>query len=198
MGTLVQDIRCCVRMLRKTPGFTAVAVITLALGVTANTVIFSVVNVLLRPLPYQDPERLVSLVGGQSAPDVEDFAAQSQTLRYLGAFGAWPLDLTGKGEPESIPIALVCGSLFETLGVKPLLGRTLTATDDQLGGARVVVTSYEFWKTYLNEDSKVIGSALTLSGVPYTVIGVMPANFNVPRGNAQLWITKVDPMVALR
>jgi putative ABC transport system permease protein len=189
MDSFLQDIRFGYRMLRRTPGFTTIATLTLALGIGANTAIFSVVDaVLLRPLPYRDPERLVSLPSGQSLPDVNDFAAQSRTIIRFGAFGEWPLDLLGHGEPKSIPSALVSGSLFETLGVKPLLGRTLTAADDQLGGAHIVVTSYGFWKTYLNADSNVIGSALTLSGVPYTVIGIMPAGFGLPRGTTQLWI----------
>ena len=136
MDSFLQDIRCGYRMLRRTPGFTAVAILTLALGIGANTAIFSVVNaVLLRPLPYRDPGRLISLASGQSLPDVNDFAAQSRTITRFGAFGEWPLDLLGHGEPRSIPSALVGGSLFETLGVRPLLGRTLTATDDQIGGA---------------------------------------------------------------
>jgi putative ABC transport system permease protein len=189
MENLIQDVRYGFRVLAKSPAFTAAAVLTLALGIGANTAIFSVVNaVLLRPLPYRDPGRLVTLAGGQSALDVADFAAQSHTLSNLGTFGEWPLDLLGKGEPQSIPSALVGGSLFETLDVKPFLGRSLTAADDQLGGARVVVTSYGFWKKYLNESPKVLGSALRLSGIPYTVIGVMPPGFDLPRGSGQLWI----------
>jgi putative ABC transport system permease protein len=189
VDSFLQDIRFGYRMLRRTPGFTAVAILTLALGIGANTAIFSVVNaVLLRPLPYRDPGRLISLASGQSLPDLNDFAAQSRTITRFGAFGEWPLDLLGHGEPRSIPSALVGGSLFETLGVRPLLGRTLTATDDQIGGAHVVVASYGFWKAYLNADPNVIGSALSLSGVPYTVVGVMPAGFELPRGTTQLWI----------
>ena len=189
MESFLQDVRYGCRMLRKAPVFTAVAILTLALGIGANTAIFSVVNaVLLRPLPYLDPGRLVSLNNGQSLPDIDDFASQSRTITRFGAFAEWPLDLLGHGEPRSIPSALVGGSLFETLGVKPLLGRTLTAADDQLGGAHVVVMSHGFWKGYLNADPSVIGSTLTLSGIPYTVIGVMPAGFELPRGTAQLWI----------
>jgi putative ABC transport system permease protein len=189
MDTLIQDIRYAWRLLGNNLGFTGAAVLTLALGIGANTAIFSVVNaVLLRPLPYRDPGQLVSLTGGQSLPDIADFAAQSHTLSHLGAFGEWPLDLTGKGEPQSIPSALVGGRLFETLDVKPLLGRTLTIEDDQLGGAHVVVMSCGFWKKYLGGSPSVIGSALTLSGVPYTVVGVMPSGFDLPRGSAQLWI----------
>jgi putative ABC transport system permease protein len=189
METMLQDLRYGFRTLRKSPLFTTVAILTLALGIGANTAIFSVVNaVLLRPLPYRDPGRLVSLAGGQSASDVADFATQSHTLSTLGTFGEWPLDFLGKGEPQSIPGALVGGSLFETLDVKPLKGRSLTAADDQLGGAHVVVTSYGFWKKYLDENPNVVGTALTLGGVPYTVIGVMPPGFELPRGSGQLWI----------
>jgi putative ABC transport system permease protein len=189
MNGLLQDLRFALRQLRKSSGFTIVAVLTLALGISDNTAIFSVVHaVLLRPLPYRDPARLISLNGGQSALDVADFAAQSHTLSSLGTFGEWPLDLLGKGEPRSIPSALVGGSLFETLDVKPLLGRPLTAADDQLGGAHVVVTSYSFWKKYLSQNPNVIGSALSLSGNPYTVVGVMPPGFELTRGSSQLWI----------
>jgi len=189
MESLIQDVRYGCRVLAKSPAFTAVALLTLTLGIGANTAIFSVVNaVLLRPLPYRDPSRLVSLAGGQSALDVADFADQSHTLSSLGTFAEWPLDLLGEGEPQSIPSALVGGSLFETLEVKPFLGRSMTAADDQLGGAHVVVTSYGFWKKYLNGNPNVIGSALRLSGIPYTVIGVMPAGFELPRGSGQLWI----------
>jgi len=188
MRTL-QDLRYGIRVLRKTAGSTAVALLTLALGIGANTAIFSVVYaVLLQPLPYREPDRLVSLRGGESALNIADFAAQSRTVSEMGGFGEWPLDLTGEGEPRSIPSALVTGALFETLDAKPMLGRTLTASDDQVGGARVVVVSYGFWKSVLNSNPQAVGSKLTLSGVPYTLAGVMPPGFEMPRGGAQLWV----------
>ena len=145
MTGLLNEMRYALRQFRKSPRFAAVAVLTLALGIGANTAIFSVVNaVLLRPLPYHDP------VGWCLSPA----ASRCQTLTILPRKAtpslvlahsvSGPLDMLGHGEPRSIPSALVGGGLFETLEVKPLLGRTLTAADDQLGRARVVVTSYGY------------------------------------------------------
>jgi putative ABC transport system permease protein len=189
MRSLLQDMRYAVRVLGKSAGSTTVALLTLALAIGANTAIFSVVYaVLLQPLPYREPDRLVTLRGGESALNLADFAAESHTLSEMGGFGEWPLDLTGAGEPRSIPSALITGALFETLGTKPMLGRTLTAADDQIGGARLVVASYGFWQSTLNSNPQAVGSKLTLSGVPYTLVGVMPPGFGLPRGTTQLWV----------
>lgn len=189
MRTLVQDLRYGTRMLRKSLGTTGVALLTLALGIGANTAIFSVVYaVLLQPLPYAQPDRLITLRSGDSAPNISYFAAQSHTMSSVGGFAEWPQDITGQGEPRSIPSALITGALFETLGTRPLLGRGLMASDDQLGGARVVVASYGFWSSVLNGDPKAIGSRLVLSGEPYTLVGVMPPGFAMPRGTGQLWV----------
>ena len=189
MRALLQDLRYAVRVLRKSAGSTTVALLTLALAIGANTAIFSVVyGVLLQPLPYREPDRLITLRGGESALNLADFKAQNHTLLEMGGFGEWPLDLTGEGEPRSIPSALISGNLFETLGVKPMLGRTLTAADDQMGGARLVVASYGFWKSVLNGNPQAVGNKLILSGVPYTLVGVMPPGFEMPRGTTQLWV----------
>ena len=189
MRTLLQDLRYGYRVLRKSAGSSALALVTLALGIGANTAIFSVVYaVLLQPLPYQQPDKLVTLRGGDSALNIGDFAKQSRTLTGMGGFAEWPLEFTGQGEPRSIPSALATGALFETLGTKPLLGRTLLASDDQVGGARVVVAGYSFWKSNLNGDPNAVGSKLTLSGEPYTLVGVMPAGFAMPRGTGVLWV----------
>ena len=186
---ILQDVKFGFRVLRRDRNFALLAIITLALGIGANTAIFSLVNaVLLRPLPYGKPDRVVTLKGGQSPPDIADFDEQSKTLSSVGGFAEWPLDLLGRGEPQSIPSALVTADLFKTLAVKPMLGRALMAGDDQLGGARVVVTSYSFWKKYLGASESVVGMELSLSGQPYTVIGVMPPGFEMPRGTAQLWV----------
>jgi putative ABC transport system permease protein len=187
--TLLQDLRYGVRVLRKSAGSTTLALLTLAVGIGANTAIFSVVYaVLLQPLPYQQPDRLVALRGGESALNIADFAAQSRTLSRMGGFAEWPLDLTGRGEPRSIPSALVTGAFFETLATKPMLGRALNADDDRVGGTRVVVASYGFWKSTLNGNPQAIGSQMTLSGLNYTLVGVMPSSFEMPRGGAQLWV----------
>ena len=189
MRTLLQDLRYGYRVLRKSAGSTTLALLTLALGIGANTAIFTVVYaVLLQPLPFQQPHRLITIRGGDSALNIADFAKQSRTLIGMGGFAEWPLEYTGSGEPRSFPSALATGALFETLGTRPLLGRTLTASDDQVGGARVVVASYGFWKSSLNGDPNAIGRKLTLSGEPYTLVGVMPAGFTMPRGTGQLWV----------
>ena len=189
MNTLLQDIRYGLRVLAKNPAFTVVAVLTLALGIGANTAIFSVVNgVLLRSLPYPHAEELVSLDRLQSAPDLEDFQQQGRAIAQLGGYADWSFDLLGKSEPEQVKGALVAVNLFPALGVKPLLGRTFTAEEDQLGGAPIVVVSHRFWSQRLGADPGVLGQSLNLTGKSYTVIGVMPAGFVLPRGEPELFV----------
>jgi len=187
--TLLYDLRFAARMLRKNPGFTLVAVLTLALGIGANTAIFSVVNaVLLRPLPYAHPQELITLRSFNSWPDLYDIQQQSRSLEKIGAYANWQFDLLGNGEPEQVQASLVSLDLFDTLGVPPALGRTFSTTDDQLNGARVAVVSYGFWQRKLGGDPSAIGRAITLTGNSYTVAGVMPADFRLPTGEAELWV----------
>jgi hypothetical protein len=132
-----QDLRFGIRLMRKNPGFTAVAIITLALGIGANTAIFSVVNaVLLHPLPYPQPGQLISISGRQSWPDLHDIQKQNQCLEKIGAFASWQFDLASDGEPEQVKANLVSLDLFETLAVHPALGRYLSTADDVIGGPR--------------------------------------------------------------
>ena len=189
MDTLLQDVRYSFRLVVRNPGFAVVAVLTLALGIGANTAIFSVVNaVLLRSLPYPVADRLISIDGGQSRPDLEDFSRQSHTIAQLGGFADWSFDLIGKGEPEQVKAALVSLNLFPALGVNPQLGRTITEQDDELGGAPVVVISHRFWMQRLGGDANVIGRSLNLTGKSYTIVGVMPADFLLPRGQAEIFV----------
>src|SRR5262250_585304 len=144
MGKLFQDIRYGLRMLIRHRAVTAIAVITLALGIGANTAIFSVVNaVLLRPLPYQEPERLVSFRSNESVPDLADVKAWSQSFAEIAGETQQPLDYSGGGEPLQWTAGLVTGGFFRTLGAQPLLGRVITEEDDRRGGPFVVVLSYE-------------------------------------------------------
>jgi putative ABC transport system permease protein len=190
LNNLLQEIRYAGRLLRKNPGFAAIAIITLALGIGVNTAIFSVVNaVLLKPLPYGSPERLVSIAGGQSRPDIEDVGKQSQTLEKVGTFGQWSMDLVGGEQPLKIDAAIVGLELFPTLGVQPMMGRYLTAADDQLGAPYNVVISHRFWQQHMGARADVLGQPLRLSGQTYTVVGVMPAGFALPRGTSELWIS---------
>ena len=188
MDSLLKDIRFGLRSLLKRPAFTAVAVITIGLGIGANSAIFSVVNaVLLRPLPYDDPSRLISFRSNQSAPDVIDVESQSKTFSKLGGMVLQPLDYTAGSEPLQLQIGHVTGGFFETLGVKPERGRFITHDDDKNGAPFVVVLGHEVWAKHFNSDEQIIGKAIPLSGNMYTVIGVMPATFVSPRVNTEAW-----------
>jgi putative ABC transport system permease protein len=188
METLFQDVRYAFRMLRKSPGFTAVAVITLALGIGATTAVFSVVyGVLLRSLPYPETQRLVVMKGNQSRVDMDDVRERSQLLEAGGAMTVQPMDFTGGTEPVRVDAGLVNAELFSVLGMKPALGRGISSEEDQVGGPRVVVLSRAFWQQQLGGDPQILGKAIPLSGQPYTVIGVMPADFVMPRGDVDVW-----------
>ena len=200
---LQRDIRFGVRTLLHNPGLTFVAVLTLALGIGATTAIFSVANtVLLRPLPFQDSNRLVmlqesmpKLVPGKfniSAPDFADFQSLNHVFETMGAFQSGMRDLTGSGTPERIEATNVSASLFRTLGVRPELGRTFDDSEDP-PGHDVAVLSYALWKTHYGADPAILGKAVYLDRQPYVVIGVMPRTFEFPlQGmrsfpSAQLW-----------
>lgn len=186
--TLAQDVRYGLRQLARNPGFTLIAALTLALGIGANTAIFTAVHaVLIRPLPYQAPERLVALRGSQSVPDVTDIAAMSKETVSAGAWASWYFDLLSDGPPQQIDGALVAGDLFRTFGVQPYLGSIFDEADDVAGKA-VVVASYEFWQTHLAGNRDAIGRPLRLSGNSYTLMGVMPQGFRLPNSTSQLWV----------
>jgi predicted permease len=185
MGTFWQDIRYGLRMLGKRPGITLIAVLTLALGVGANTAIFSVVDaVLLRPLPYKQPDRLVFLteesrqVPGMSISmaDFNDWRASNSVFENMTAYNANSAVLTGDGNSENLPIRQITSQLFPTLGIQPILGRALTPDDDKVGAAPVVLLSDGFWARRFARDPKVIGKTLTLDGEIFTVVGVLPSS----------------------
>jgi predicted permease len=197
MGVIVQDLRYGVRTLLKSRGFTAVSVLVLALGIGANTAIFSVVNaVLLRPLPYRDADRLVVLWGdGESSrersvvsyPDLEDWRAQTQTLEHLTAYNQSRSLIRGEGEPEMIYGADVSASLFELLGVRPALGRAFTREEDRPGAEPVILLSHNLWKRRFNSDPGIVGRQIRVGGgggahrrVGATVVGVLPEGFTFP------------------
>jgi putative ABC transport system permease protein len=198
---LVQDVRYGVRGLVRTPAFTLVAVLTLALGIGANTAIFGVVRgVLLRELPYPAPERLVRLwqvapetpKGVFSFPDFEDWRTRSQTLEAAGAYfyaeGRSGLDLVGDGEPQRLPMAFVTDGFFQALSRPPLLGRPLQAQDHVPGQAQVVVLSYGLWQRRFGGSPEVVGRTVTLDGRPCTVVGIMPRGFDFPSPSAEAWM----------
>ena len=179
-----KDIRYALRMLAKNPGVSAIALLTLALGIGANTAIFSVVSaVLLQPLPYNAPDRLVSL--WENVPEhgrwrvapanFFDWKKQNTVFTDVTAFGASTLTLTGDGDPEQLSGTAVTAGYFEVVGVQPMLGRTFAADEYQLGKDRVVIIGYGLWQRRYGGDEKIVGRNITLDGNSYTVVGVMPA-----------------------
>jgi putative ABC transport system permease protein len=197
MEILLRDIRHGVRGLLKRPGFTAIALIALALGIGANTAIFSLVNaVLLRPLPFAEPDRLVWVWGNirnggnrasVSPLDFLDYRKQNTTFEEFAASIGVPLNLTGGGEPERLIAAGVTGNYFQALGAKPLLGRTFQLENEKSGSDQVTVLSYGLWQKRFGGDLAIINKTVTLDSKTCQIIGVMPQDFSFPR-SAELWI----------
>ena len=198
LESLLRDLRFAGRSLRRSPGFAAVAVLTLALGVGANTAIFSVVNgVLLTPLALREPDRLVALGEGAEGGAPTDFSTtspgsffdwqrQATRLRLAGFTGS-EATLTGRGEPERLVGVSTIGGLFEVLGVPPLLGRPIARADEDPSAERVVVLSHGAWRRLFGGDRGALGRTITLNGTPRTVVGVMPASFRFPDGTTEFW-----------
>ena len=175
------------------------AVVTLALGIGANTAIFSIVNaVLLRPLPYAEPDRLVHIFefdGAQSAtrnaswPEYLDWRELNQAFDEIAGYDGGSRTLTGVDGAERVPVAQVTGNFFRTLGVNPYLGRTFEDGEDGGDAARLVVLTYESWQWRFGADESIVGEALALNGIPYTVVGVLPADYEFSlRGTAELYL----------
>jgi len=202
MTTLAQDLRYGVRTLARNPGFTAVAVLTLALGIGANAAMFSVVyGVLLRPLPYPNPERIVQVsrtshgeyaFSGFTADAWDFWNAHREPFEHIAASTGVDFNLSGTGRPQHLRALRVSPQYFDVYGVQPFLGRKFSAEDDHFGGPSVAVLNYGLWKEHFNGDPNAIGRSILLDKVPYTVIGVMSAGFDsIPR--AELWTT-IEPV----
>ena len=209
---MLTDIRYGLRQLIKHPGFTFVAVLTLALGIGANTAIFSVVNaVLLKPLPFPQPEQLVAVgmtdtreknpdheLNSLSYPDFFDYRDQNRSFTNLAVFHDRGLALTEEQEATSLRSIKASGDFFDVLGVKPLIGRGFERADEQAGGGPggfKVVLSYDFWRRHFGGENDVIGRTMQLDRRAYTIIGVMPAGFQFPmRGGdpTDLYVTFAD------
>jgi predicted permease len=189
MGSFLQDLRFGARTLARNPGFAAVAVLTLGLGVGANGAIFSVVNtVLLRPLPWSEPDRAVMIWSRWTAFDktwvsdgeVNDYRRRASTLSGIAAWTDGQVNLTGDGEPERLGAGYVTANLFSTLGVSPLRGRVFTEAEDVEKGPNVVLIGYGLWQRRYAGDPSIIGRTIQLSGIPYEVLGIMPPDFVLP------------------
>ncbi|HXM22960.1 MAG TPA: ABC transporter permease [Terriglobales bacterium] len=192
MQTLLEDVRYGLRMLRKNPAFTAVALLTLALGIGANTAVFSIVNgVLLNSLPFSDPDKLVTLFeskpnfkeGSISYPNFLDWQRDNHAFTSIAAYRPDSFSLTGAGEAEQLRGEMVSADFFSILGVKPLIGRIFTSLEDQLGAGRVVLVSAGFWQRKLGSSPDVLGRRLVLDGEGYTILGVVPASFHLTLPN---------------
>lgn len=200
MEKLLYDLRYGARMLSRRPGFTLIAIITLALGIGANTAIFSVVNsVLLSPLPYKEPDRLIRVYEKRlalgrtrnvaSAPDFLDWRAQNQVFENMAAWTGWGANLsTGTGEPVRVIGAAITADLFPTLGVEPQLGRTFSQEEDSPASkGPVVIISHGLWQRYLGGDREIIDKTISLNGRAVTVVGVMPQGFGFPHAESDVW-----------
>lgn len=201
MNKVIQDLKFGVRVLRKSPGFTLVAVLVLALGIGANTAIFSVVNaVLLRPMAFRDPGRLVHVWHvpppkafpgitrfSVSVANYIDWEKQNSVFENMAIFSGKSMNLTGNGKPEYARAAAVTSSFFSVLGVEPMLGRAFLPGEDKLGNDRVAVLTYAFWQGRFGGDRGIVGKQITLNEEPYTVIGVMGPKVTYPEGQ-KLWV----------
>lgn len=190
---MLNDLRYAFRMMAKHRLFTCVAVLALGLGIGANTAIFSVINaVVLRPLPYGNPEQLVTVLHDGSKPlapaNYFDLAAQNTSFAGIAAAQWWEPNLTGREQPEHLRGLQLTAQMFQVLGVSPVLGRTFNADEDQPGRERVVVLSHRLWQRRFGGDAGVIGQQVTFDGESYTIVGVMPADFQF----APFWATKAE------
>lgn len=192
---MLNDLRYALRMIFKHRVFTCVAVLALGLGIGANTAIFSVINaVVLRPLPYRNPEQLVTVLHDKAKPvapaNYFDLAAQNTSFASIAAAQWWEPNLTGREQPEHLRGLQLTAQMFQVLGVEPVLGRTFSAEEDQPGRERVVVLSHRLWQRRFGGDAGVVGQQVTFDGESYTIIGVMPAEFQFApfwATNAELW-----------
>ncbi|HYV07143.1 MAG TPA: ABC transporter permease, partial [Blastocatellia bacterium] len=196
MGSFLQDLRFGTRMLVKNFGFTLIAVVTLALGIGANTAIFTVVNaVLLRPLPYVEADRLVWLTERQeqipsrwvSYPNFLDWRALNQSFEAMSTIRGWQMTLTGDAEAQSINARMVTADYFRVMRVSPQLGRDFSSDEDRFGAPNVTVISHSFWQSQFGGDANIVGRTITLNNKPFTVIGIAPQDFQ-HQGPPAMWV----------
>lgn len=198
--TLFQDLRFGIRVLRKEPRFTAIAVLTISLGIGANSAIFSVVNgVLLRPLPFKDPDQIVKLwetfppggAGVVSAPNFRDWREQNEVFEDLAAYQSNSVNLQGRDKPDRVAVGTVTPNFFDTLGVLPRLGRSFLEWENQPGSHHVAILSDQLWRQAFSAASKIIGDNIAINGENFTVVGVMPPGFHFPSDATALWVPLV-------
>ena len=185
---MLQDLRYAVRSLAKTPGFTAIVVLTAALGIGANTAIFTVVNaVLLRPFPYPEPDALLRVPRGSSYPDMQDWQQQARSFTAMGAFRPQLFDYSNGAEAERLDGVLVTGTALQLFGARVVAGRLVGPEDDRVGVERVAVVSDRFWRTRLGSNPAAVGSRASFNGVSYTIVGVLDPSFELPATSADVF-----------
>lgn len=196
MNALLHDVRYATRMITKEPGFTAIALLTLALGIGANTAIFSVVNaVLLRPLPYAESDRLLWLTERAeqipsrwvSYPNFLDWQSRNRSFESMATIRGWQMTMTGNGDAQSIAARMVSADYFRVMRGEPLIGRDFSADEDKYGAAGVTILSHPFWQSQFGGDPEIVGKSITLNSKPFTVVGVMQSGFQ-HQGPSQLWV----------
>jgi putative ABC transport system permease protein len=209
MPSFLQDVRYALRLLRRQPAFALFVILTLAVGIGANTAVFSIINrVLLRPLPYADSQELVRVWGRfdpesgfdfaqfpLSNPEFLDYKAHTRSLQDVAAFSATSLTVGGpEGEPERVPSVAVTGNLFDLLRVKPAMGRSFTADELTPGGANGIILSHGFWQARYGGDPAILGRTVLVNGTAMPVVGVMPDGFGFPRDTTRIWVPmRIDP-----
>lgn len=200
LETLLQDLRFGIRMLRTEPRFTAIAVLTMSLGIGANSAIFSVVNgVLLLPMPFKDPDQLVKLwetfppsgVGVVSVPNLHDWQEQNEVFEDLAAYQSTSYNLYGRDNPDRVAVATVTPNFFDTLGVLPRLGRSFLQWENQPGSHRVAILSDRLWRRAFGADTEILGNNISVNGENFAVVGVMPPGFQFPSESTALWVPLV-------
>lgn len=194
---MIQDLRYGLRILRKQPAFSLIIILTLGLGIGANTALFSLINaVLLQPLPYAQPEQLVMVYSrtprearqGVAWADLRDWQAQSQSFAELAAFTPQSVNLTGRAEPGRLIGGFVSANFFNLLKVKPAAGRTFVKGEDEAGAERVAIVNYDVWRDRFGADASLVGQTITLNGRIFTVVGIMPAGFRSPYSEVEVWL----------
>ena len=208
MDALLQDVRYAVRTIVKTPAFTALTTVCLALGIGVNSTIFSVVDTLIiRPLPFRSPEQLTLLFRTNpskgidrermSFAELEDFKARTHAFTDLAGESSRDLTLSDRGEPERVPGSLVTANLFPMLGIDPVRGRQFRPEEDRAGAARLVIVSDGLWQRRYARDPSLLGRTITIDGAPHTVMGIMPPKFQFPE-SAQLWLAQAPVLYAAK
>jgi len=200
MNGWLQDLRYALRQLRKNPGFALFTIAIAALGIGATTAMFSVINaVLLKPLAYRDPDKLVLFTKGITPVRFDEMKAASHSYNGLGAYAGVmeQMALSGSGAPQVLHVARVSANFLQILGVSPVLGRSFVADEEKTGAPAVGMISERLWRQRFGTDPRIAGKVINLAGVPHTIIGVLPKQFQFPFAGLDIWATKSSELLEI-